>query len=701
MNNNFRPPAVPLVTVDPYFSVWSCSNVLYDDYTRHWTGKPNSLTGLILIDGVTWRFAGVTALNKEVYPFYFTRREPDGMEQVSVEVKALSTEYVFKAGGIRLKVDFTTPLLMDDIDVLSRPVSYVSFEVASIDSEKHDVKIYMDITGEWCIDDPKCAEQNVLGGRKKLGDNVEAMHLGAAKQNILGKSGDNRRIDWGYVYLVIPNNRNKKGYVNTSKIRNEFINNEEITSDDIIGNPRRVDDDMLVASAIIDFNSVDEQTVSDFLIIAYDDIYSMEYFNDKLLAYWRRNGMTFDEMLLKSIEDYESLMEKCKIFNEKVYKDGIKSGGNKYADVLSLAYRQAIAAHKLVVDKNNDVLFISKECFSNGCAATVDVSYPSMPLFLLYNTELVKGMLRPIFKYAKSEEWCYEFAPHDVGVYPKLNGQAYSMKKDWIKKENINGDKNVVYGVLKEESLKNQMPVEECGNMLIIATAVAMVDKDVKFASENWDLLSQWADYLVHMGFDPGEQLCSDDFTGHLAHNANLSIKAILGIASYSILCRMMGYEKKAEEYIKIARELADKWEEIAREDDHYKLTFIGDNTWSLKYNMIWDDIFHLNIFSDEIKDKEIVYYIDKINKYGTPLDSRSTFTKPDWLVWAATLSKDDNDFTKLIEPIWSFLNETPSRVPFSDWYGTVDRLEKGFHNRSVVGGVFIKLLKDFDICKL
>ena len=177
-----------------------------------------------------------------------------------------------------------------------------------------------------------------------------------------------------------------------------------------------------------------------------------------------------------------------------------------------MAYRQAIAAHKLVTDENGDVLFFSKECFSNGCIATVDVTYPSIPLFLLFNTELVKGMLRPIFKYFNSDDWKFDFAPHDVGCYPIANGQVYG-----------------------ENALENQMPVEECGNMLITMAAISMSEKNAAFAKENFTALTSWVDYLVINGFDPGNQLCTDDFAGHLSHNSNLSIKAILGIASYAI----------------------------------------------------------------------------------------------------------------------------------------------------------------------
>ncbi|PQP88583.1 hypothetical protein CPT76_09650 [Paenibacillus sp. AR247] len=186
--------------------------------------------------------------------------------------------------------------------------------------------------------------------------------------------------------------------------------------------------------------------------VGYDDIKSIEYFHQQLDAYWRKDGETIEEAIKQALNEYDTVFEKCERFAEKLYQDASASGSEKYADLASLAYRQAIAAHKIVAGPDGEVLFISKENFSNGCAATLDVTYPSIPQFLLYNPELVKGMLRPIFKYASTEVWHYDFAPHDVGTYPLLNGQVYSngTTPDW------------------------QMPVEECGNMLICAAAVAI-----------------------------------------------------------------------------------------------------------------------------------------------------------------------------------------------------------------------------------
>ena len=208
------------------------------------------------------------------------------------------------------------------------------------------------------------------------------------------------------------------------------------------------------------------------------------------------------------------------------------------------------------------------------------------------------------------------------------------------------------------------------------------------------ETLTTWTDYLEEYGLDPENQLCTDDFAGPFAHNANLSIKAIMGIASYGYLADMLGKKEVAEKYTRKAKEMAAEWVKMADDGDHYRLTFDKPGTWSQKYNLVWDKLMNLQIFPETVAQKEIAYYLGKQNRYGLPLDNRETYTKTDWIMWTATLAPDKATFEKFIDPVYLFMNETTDRVPMSDWVFTDRPNQRGFQARSVVGGYYIKMLE-------
>ena len=620
-----RPPSVPLITVDPYFSVWSPADRLTDTTTVHWTGKPNTIVGTAEIDGTAYRFMG--KLNRA--------DNTPALTQTARDCDTFSTRYTFEGSGIVLDLTFSTPLLMDNFDLMTRPVSYLKTEVKSADGACHDVKIKIAVSEEICINNRGDMDVTV---DTFTTDTYTAAKIGGVNQDVLHCSGDDIRIDWGYFYLAVRGN---------GTIGNEAVN------------------DLYAVWAETDL-------IPDALFaLAYDDVRSLVYFGSPLSAYWNKDSKTITEAISEALAEYDALMVKCNAFASELKQAAVTAGSEQYAELLALAYRQVIAGHKLAVNEKGENLFVSKECFSNGCAATVDVTYPSAPMFLYYNPELLKGMLRPVFRYARTDGWKFDFAPHDVGKYPLVNGQVYG-----------------------DNALNSQMPVEECGNMIILTAAICKKENDPAFALENLDLISVWNEYLVKYGADPGNQLCTDDFAGHLAHNCNLAIKAIMGIAGYSSILSMLGREEEAARFMSIAREYADTvCRQAKNPDGSYRLAFDREGTFSLKYNSVWDKLWGTKLFPDEFYQGEITRYRQEALPYGVPLDSREKYTKSDWLLWAACLADNREDFNFFVDLLWKAYHTMRTRVPMTDWY-YVDTSEMvGFQHRTVQGGLFLKLL--------
>ncbi|MCX2454221.1 DUF4965 domain-containing protein [Pedobacter sp. PLR] len=787
-----KAPAYPLIASNTYFSLWSFSDELYASPTRHWTGKTQALTGILKVDGKSYRFLGqeerpyrsilkeaghlfrynlanplknwkenafkdqdwkesaapfgddpayakTTWKSEEIYlrktfnigelpnqKLFLKLNHDDNVvvylngkniyekegwvheyiyipvkseylkkgsnvlaiqvkntaggrhidadlvvepaadkdiltaTQLGVDFEATRTVYRFRCGAAELAVTFLSPLLLDNIELTERPVSYINYAVKAVDGKKHEVKLLFTASSDLAVN----TKGQPVSAWKLNENGLSALKSGTVEQPMLKKAGDDVRIDWGYVYVAAPVAYKAKQYLTkVNEGRKAFRTGTPLAGTSSMINQTSVD-----LNTELDFGMVSGTEIEKHLMIGYDDTNPIQYFHQNLPPLWKKDGVVkFTDLLAISEREYPDILKKSIAFDQSLAVKATKSGGKEYAELCKMAYRQSVSAHRIVKAPNGETLFLSKENFSNGSINTVDITYPSAPQYLVYNPELLKGMMNGIFYYSESGKWKKPFPAHDLGTYPLANGQTYG----------------------------EDMPVEEAGNMLILTAAVAKSEGNAAYARKHWKVLTIWTDYLVKEGFDPANQLCTDDFAGHLAHNTNLSLKAIVAIGSYAQLAAQLGEKEVAEKYRAAALDMAAKWMEKANSGDHYALVFNDKNTWSQKYNLVWDKLLGLKLFPKEVYEKEVAFYLKKQEVYGLPLDSRKTYTKSDWIMWTATLSDNDQEFQQFVKPVYKYALETESRVPISDWHETTTGRMVGFQARSVVGGYFIKMLAD------
>lgn len=628
----FRPPSIPLVAHDPYFSIWMPNEVWTSADTEHWTHTPHQIRVVATIDGQEFRLLGNPGSKTPALP------------QTGTSVTPTQVGATFSGMGVKVELIFLSASVATDLDMMSRPLSYVVCRSAATDGKPHQVGFTVSVNGLLAA---SRTDQQVASKIEALGK-ASVISFGTVNQPVLATKGDRTQIDWGYCYLGAQGgsvwaSAEATAPAGSFTARLEF-------------GPRKVG----------------KAPVEQVSFLAYDDGRSIQYFGQDLKGYWRRNGTDMRSLLLGAADALPAIRRACEAFDKELTADFMAIGGPDYSLLASLAYRQCIAGSKLVADPNGQPLWFPKENSSNGCLATADVIYPMSPQALLFGPALAKALVEPILAYGGSSRWKFPFAPHDLGTYPLANGQVYGGG---------------------EQSEENQMPVEESANMLILVTAIAHMEGNAEYAGRHWPALSRWAHYLVEKGFNPENQLCTDDFLGHQAQNVNLSAKAILGIRAYAELCRMQGKTEDALAYKTTAENYAARWIRESADGGHSRLTFDKPGTWSQKYNLVWDTILGFGTFPQSVKEAEMTFYRSKLNPYGLPIDSRGTGAKLDWNIWIATLTGNPSDWESVMQGVYRYAGETPNRIGLGDWYDTATGHLNFFEARPVMGAAMIPFL--------
>lgn len=201
---------------------------------------------------------------------FMGEKHGEPMTQTGLDITALTSEYTFEAAGVRLKAKFFTPLFPDSLAIMTRPVSYLALSTESTDGAAHTMKVKIIASEELCIN--LKGELEVETSTEEF-DGINAVRIGSKSQPVLGRKGDDLRIDWGYFYLAA-----KDAKVDAKKC--------EECGMTVITLEKDIADEALIA-------------------FAYDDIYSIEYFGEKLKSVWNKDGKTIETAISEAFGDYE------------------------------------------------------------------------------------------------------------------------------------------------------------------------------------------------------------------------------------------------------------------------------------------------------------------------------------------------------------------------------------------------------------
>ncbi|GFP57022.1 glutaminase A [Trichoderma asperellum] len=639
-----RPPAAPLAVRAPYLNVWlngpndgSPSGYLPGQWPRYWTQGIQAWQGFIMVDGKAYNWMGAAP-------------GADNVEQVSLKYTSTRTTFIMNVGGsVQMAAEFFSPVYPDDMRRQSIPFSYLKVSVVSLDGGPHSVQIYCDVSGEWAS-----------------GDNSQIIRWEHQAAN--GAS-------WGSWYWSTGSIRGVTHKIGAdTDVRGQFLSTGTLDNT-IDTNYRAVNDRWPVFAFARDLGTIGKGGSASTLFtigIAQENAILFQGRGsspEQVPSLWTSY---FDESDLVPFfyMDYSYATQYANNLDNRVAKDSIKAGGQDYLTITSLAVRQAFAALQYTGTPDNVRVFL-KEISSNSDIQTVDVIFPTWPIMLYFDPNLIKHTLSPLLENQESGHYPNKYAIHDLGRFPQALG--YPQGND------------------------EAMPLEECGNMIIMMLSYAQKTGDVYYLNQHWQLMAQWAEYLIEDAKIPANQLSTDDFAGHLANQTNLAIKGIIALQAMSEIADRTGHNFLADKYSSIARDYLNFWSRhgINRADvpNHSLLQYDSGATYGLLYNIYPDKALGLNFIPQSVYDMQSDFYKTKANKYGVVLDTRGTLTKTDWEMFAAAVAKPDTK-AMFISLIAKWINETPTWRAFTDLYDTNTGEYPGnqFTARPVVGGVFALL---------
>ena len=433
--------------------------------------------------------------------------------------------FTLQSSGVQITLEYLSPIEPGDLQRQSIPMAWVLVTAQSIDGASHDVSLYLDVTGEWLSGDPSQPFTWAPVSVPYRGGALQAWTMQLAEQQILTEIDD--RAQWGTIILAtpqIPGLSYQSGPSGT--VRTQFVDQGVLLDTDDTSYTSIGGDGYPSFGFALDLGQVGSQPQTRQFSLGQVRTPLVSYLGTPLQPLWTEYFSDWQRMLAFFHADIAGARQRADTLDAKVSADARKAGGAEYEALCVLSLRQAYGATELAVGPDNLPWAFLKEISSDGDTSTVDVIFPASPVWIYLDPQYLSLLLRPIFGYAASGRWTARFAPHDLGPYPTASGYPH------------NGGEN--------------MPVEESGNMIIMAAAytrAAPGTTALVYLQANYRWLKRWADYLVATLPDPGLQNQTDDFAGKIAHSVNLALKGIVAVAAMGQIAEACGEQADAIHY--------------------------------------------------------------------------------------------------------------------------------------------------------
>ena len=653
------PPSYPLAVRSPYLSAWlpgsNASNIA--------VAQPQFWAGQLLNLGIMARANGNT------YSLFSIPSPPNGSTPASLtnaKYTSTHTTFTLSADSLNFTLDFFSPVSPKNYLRQSLPFSYFTIAVQGADG---GVQVYADFDDTW-------TGQNATAAASTTATFETSNGTAAYQLTVDGAAIYSENSDMGLWGTSVFGASTAGATLLTQTgpigdVRSEFTVNGTLSNQH--GGYAHGD-----VVAIAQSLGGGANSTATFAIGYVRSNTTINYNGSPRAGYYMSEHADTMDALEYFFSDYAAANSESQTLDSSIETAATSAGGTNYSDILALSLRQTYGSLDLTIPADDltntdDFMIFLKEISSDGNVNTLDVLYPTFPVWYVMSPEYIRYTLEPVMQYLETGAWTEPFAIHDIGTaYPNATGYP-------------------------NNSLSEPQPVEESGNINILAYAYTKITGDMTFANKYRNYLQKFADYLVVDGLNMSSQLSTDDGAGPLPNQTNLAIKAAVGLNAFGQMFGLQNYSDVGRNYSNM---LYDQGLGTDPNKTHFTVEYGNYTTYTTAFNLYPDMLLNLSTFNPQAFAMESSFYPTQRAQAGVPLDSRVDWAKTDWSCFCAAYSTLPGTKSMFIDDVYQFITENQSynQVPFSDRWVVSTRLNEqvgeadGFLARPVVGGHFALL---------